>query len=56
METSPTYKMVVDCSNCGLSKKEIEIQKGKTVDQAECPECGNVTLSKHVEVVLDNYY
>lgn len=46
------YKANVSCSNCGLSAAEVEIPKGTTIDQAECPQCGNQTLRRHFDPTI----
>lgn len=38
------YQITVFCSNCLLSD-EIEIEKGKTVIESDCPNCGCKTLN-----------
>jgi predicted RNA-binding Zn-ribbon protein involved in translation (DUF1610 family) len=47
-----TYKVIISCSNCGLSKVEIEIPKGTPVNEAPCPQCGNATLVRIRNVAL----
>ncbi len=45
MTETNSYKKSVYCQNCDF-KGEIEIQKGQTIEQTECPNCGNAELIK----------
>jgi len=38
------YEVTVVCSNCDIPPTVIEINKGKHVDETECPKCGNRML------------
>jgi hypothetical protein len=46
-----TYKKSVYCQNCDF-KGEIEITKGYTTEQTECPICGNAELIKDFGSVI----
>ena len=52
---SITYKVKVYCENCDL-RAEVDIEKGKVVDETKCPNCGNLTLVKDQDVVTTSYY
>ena len=51
MDSENTYKAKVYCANCDL-KKEVDIQKGKKVEETACPNCGTMELSKDINVDL----
>lgn len=51
MDSENTYKAKVYYSNCNL-KNEIDIQKGKKVEETACPNCGTTELSKDTNVDL----
>jgi predicted RNA-binding Zn-ribbon protein involved in translation (DUF1610 family) len=39
-ENVNTYKIDANCTNCDFSG-EVEIPKGKTLEEISCPTCGN---------------
>jgi len=45
MEETNIYKMNVVCNNCDF-KDEIDIEKGKAIEDKECPNCGLCELNK----------
>jgi len=58
MNDGNTYKVKVYCSNCDL-RGEIDIQKGKKVEETVCPNCGTLEITKDINVDLgrgNNYY
>jgi predicted RNA-binding Zn-ribbon protein involved in translation (DUF1610 family) len=43
-----TYKVELFCTNCGF-EGYVEIEKGKVIEERECPNCGNRTLNRPVK-------
>lgn len=57
MDNSDTYRAKVYCANCDF-REEINIQKGKKINDTECPKCGTAELNKDIDVVIQSgsYY
>lgn len=44
-ENKQFYEIWVDCSNCG-ERNNVRIEKGKIIDEKECPNCGCTLLER----------
>lgn len=49
-----TYTMDVACTNCGHIEMDREINKGTTISEVDCDNCGCESLYEHVVKMLYN--
>jgi len=55
MNNTDVYRAKVYCANCDF-REEMDIQKGKKINDTACPKCGTAELNKDTDVVMQQGY